>query len=171
MPEKLIWSWTPEDNRKFTPSNDLPKWVEKFAEIAAICVSLSVLYFMLSPIIAPTLLFPVISLIVSLSYLIVSTKRRKKSLKNEAYLKIFTSGISVNLEDLNGFYKSDNINIETLKIKKISHSTGINNCKVKGLCFETHMPKTKIKIPLFRIINENIYDLEAMITQLKIVNT
>jgi len=170
MSEKLIWSWTPEDNRKFAPSNDFPKWVEKFAEIAAIGVSLFLLYFMLSPVIAPSFLFPIIGFIVFLSYLIVSTKSQKKSLKNEAYLKIFTSGISVNLEGLPIFYTSDNINIETLKVKKALHETGRNNCMVKSLCFETHSPKVKIKIPLFRVINENIHDLEKMIAQLKMVN-
>jgi len=170
MYEKLIWSWAPEDNRKSALSNDLPEWVEKFAEVTAIFVSLYLLYLMFTPVIASILVFPVIGSIVYISYSIVSTKKKKKAIKNESYLRFFTHGISVNLDGLSCFYKSENINIKSLKIKKIPYSSDLNTCMIKNLCFETQSPKMKIKIPLFRIINENVHDLEKMITQLKFAN-
>jgi len=160
-----------EDNITLAREVTSPDKLEIVVGVIAISISLILVLLILSPVITNVLLYPILIFIVYIFYLMLSKKKNKKALDKEAYLKIFNDGISVNLEGLYGFYKSDNINLNSLRIKRILHGNGVGVWLVKGLCFKTTKPEYIVRIPLNRLMNISVNELENIIYELKSTNS
>jgi len=170
MPDKLLWSWTLEDNKALAQARSYPDRTEAAVGVVALTISLILVFIILSPVITNVMLYPILIFVVYMFYLMLTKKMNSKPLDKEAYLKIYNDGVSVNLEGLYGFYNSDNINLETLRIKKIFHGNGMGVWMVKGLCFETINPRFMVKVPLNRLMNVSIIELENEIYNIKSAN-
>jgi len=170
MPDKLLWSWTLEDNKALAQVRNYPDKVETAIGLIAVSIALILLLVILSPVITNVWHYLVFIFVLYIFYLMLTKKKNSKSLEKEAYLKIYSDGVSINLEGLYGFYSSDNINLETLRIKNIFHGNGMGAWMVKGLCFETIHPCFIVKVPLNRLMNVSINELENIINNLKNAN-
>jgi hypothetical protein len=170
MPDTLIWSWTLEDNKSLASASGIPIWLEKIIAVMVCCVSIFILFILFNTILSPFLLYPALLLIIYIFYKIITKPVKTKSLESEAYIKIFTDGIHINLEGFYGFYKSDDIILETLKLDNIYLGNTINVWGIKGLCFTTIKHNMKLEVPLTKLMNQSRFELENIIDQLKSAN-
>ena len=166
MPDKLLWSWTLEDTKAALRKRGLPEWVER----AVGYIGLGMLLYM-AIIIGGGWLSYLLGVIVILGiYLSIKKKPPAKSYAKEAYLKVYNDGISVNLYGFYGFYKSDDILLDTLTVKNILHSNQFGIGFVKGLYFKTKNPNMTLKIPLVGLLSEKTVELEKVVIDLKRAN-
>lgn len=172
MADKLLWSWTLEDTKAVMRLRALPQWVEQVVGLFALGLFLygSIKY--ITPITGAW--FTVLAVLIGVFGLYLGLKKNEpeKSAENEAYLKIYNDGIKVNLYGFYGFYSSDIIIIDTLKVKNIFHSTGTGGMGfIKGLYFKTSStPRMTVKIPLISLLPDKVSELEKIVVDLKLAN-
>lgn len=171
MPNKLIWSWTLEDTKAVLKSHALPDWVERFVGLLIIGLMLYVATIYLAPITGIWIIF-VAGIIATLGlYIEFKKKTPEVSAEKEAYLMIYDDGIKVNLDAFYGFYKLDDIILNSLEIKNIFHTYVTQLGLIKGLCFKTRKPRMTVKIPLVGMLTSKVNELENIVHEIKSDNS
>ena len=162
MSEKLIWSWSLQDSQTPERSFTGDKGLDRTLSFIALASLLFVLLKFIAPIIGPlpTFLF----FVFFFPFLHFSKKKRKanQALGKISFLRIYTDGIKIKMQDIEDFYSSDDILLDTLEVQ--------NDFGNKSLYFRTQHPEMEIDVSLEDMPAETIDELVKLIDDLKKAN-
>lgn len=162
MESELLYSWSIEDTRKVLNKYDikLPDWMEYVAGALGLGGLLYIIHMYIFPmgniwlvlvIGAPTLLLILFTTILGI---------KPKGVYGDGwYLDIYSDKIKVNIDDINGNYDMNNIDVKTIKIKYILNPGGGGFGLVKGLCFKTISPHANVKVSLVILLPRHTKEL------------
>jgi hypothetical protein len=173
MDREILYSWSESDTKVGMDKYNvvLPEWMRFPVYALGFCG----LFYIFSSYIFPMghtwilIIIGVPSLIAIVVGLIASLTKPKIELgqDNSKYLNIYKDEIAINLEDICGSYKIDNIYIDSLAVKYITHWGYGGVGAVKGLRFKTIIPDAEVKVPLLPLLPSHKQQLKQVISVLR----
>lgn len=166
---KLIWSWSSKENER---PGLLPFPLKlKYFTPAVVVLAVTVLpLLVMYPLRVIFILIPgFIFTGLILFYQRMKTRMAQFGVSNEQYIRIYLDGIDLNTTDYRGFYKSEDIDIQSLQVRHHIEPGGGNVVFEEMLHFNTISPAMKLHVRL-PMPTERRQELKQTVEKLKQAN-